>query len=142
MLLLALLISTTVVLATITLGVHVYKNGHIQGINSFKTYLGGNLALFIPAAIFSLMVMVPEVASAAGETGLATGAGLALLGAGLSTGLASIGAGVAVGNVGSAAIGAVSEDPKMLGKSLIFVGLGEGIAIYGILMSILIFGRM
>ena len=56
--------------------------------------------------------------------------------------MATIGAGYAVGSVGSAALGAVSEDQKILGKTLIFVGLAEGIAIYGLIVSILILGRL
>jgi hypothetical protein len=50
--------------------------------------------------------------------------------------------GIAVGNAAPAAIGATSEDPKAFGKAIIFVVLGEGIAIYGMLVSILlIFAR-
>ena len=60
------------------------------------------------------------------------------LGAGLSVGLASLGGGIAVAGATPAAIGAVSEDPKNFGKSLIFVALGEGFAIYGILIAIMI----
>jgi len=56
----------------------------------------------------------------------------------LSTGLATIGAGLAVASVGSSAIGAVSEDSSLLGKTLIYVGMAEGIAIYGMIISILI----
>ena len=41
-----------------------------------------------------------------------------------------------------AAIGATSEDPKAFGKALIFVALGEGIAIYGLLISILILNKV
>ncbi|MEF9865462.1 MAG: ATP synthase subunit C [Oscillospiraceae bacterium] len=60
----------------------------------------------------------------------------------LSTGLAAIGAGVAVGSGAPAAIGALTEDPKSFGKALIFVALGEGIALYGMLISILIFTKI
>lgn len=74
----------------------------------------------------------------------ATGAasnGIALVGSGLAVGIAGIGGGIAVGPSASAAIGACSEDPKNLGKSIIFVALGEGIALYGLLIAILIFTR-
>ena len=64
------------------------------------------------------------------------------LGAALSTGLASIGAGIAVAAAVPAAIGLYSEDPKSFGKGLIFVALGEGIALYGILISILIINKL
>lgn len=70
------------------------------------------------------------------------GAGMGYLGAALSTGLASIGAGIAVAAAVPAAIGLYSEDPKSFGKGLIFVALGEGIALYGILISILIINKI
>ena len=68
--------------------------------------------------------------------------GLGFLGAALATGLSSLGAGIAVGGAAPAAIGAFSEDEKNFGKSLIFVALGEGVAIYGLLMSILILNQL
>lgn len=62
--------------------------------------------------------------------------------AALSTGLAALGAGYAVGNVGSAAIGALAEKPELLGRALIVIGLAEGIAIYGLIVSILILNQI
>ena len=64
------------------------------------------------------------------------------LAAALATGLSALGAGFAVASVGSAAIGAVTEKPELLGRTLIFVGLAEGIAIYGLIVSILILNRI
>ncbi len=58
--------------------------------------------------------------------------------AALAVGVAGIGAGIAVGSGAPAAIGALTEDPKSFGKALIFVVLGEGIALYGMLIAILI----
>ena len=69
---------------------------------------------------------------------MSLGEGFKYIAASLSTGLATIGTGTAVGSVGSSAIGAVSEDSSILGKTLIFVGMAEGIAIYGMIISILI----
>ena len=63
------------------------------------------------------------------------------LAAALSTGLATIGAGIAVGTVGSAAVGAIAEKPESFGRALIFVGLAEGIAIYGLIISFMILNR-
>jgi len=65
-----------------------------------------------------------------------------LMAAALSTGLAAIGAGIAVAIVGSAAMGAIAERPEIMGKSIIFVGLAEGIAIYGLIISIMILGKI
>ena len=96
------------------------------------------------AAVFAFCMVCPIVASAAtGDAAAATSGmadGLAYIGAALATGLSCIG--IAVGNAAPAAIGATSEDPKAFGKAIIFVVLGEGIAIYGMLVSILlIFAR-
>ena len=63
--------------------------------------------------------------------------GMKYLGAALSTGLACVGAGIAVSSSASAALGAISEDPQIMGKSLIFVALAEGIALYGLIISCL-----
>ena len=54
----------------------------------------------------------------------------------------SIAAAYAVGSVGSAAIGAVTEKPELMGRALIFVALAEGIAIYGLLMAFLLMGYL
>lgn len=68
--------------------------------------------------------------------------GLGLLAAGLVTGLAGIGGGIAVAAGAPAAIAATAEDPKSFGKSIIFVALGESIALYGVVISILILQKV
>ena len=67
---------------------------------------------------------------------------LALYLAAVATGLSALGAGIAVAAAAPAAIGAFSENEKNFGKSLIFVALGEGVAIYGLLISILIINKI
>jgi V/A-type H+-transporting ATPase subunit K len=59
-----------------------------------------------------------------------------------SAGLAALGAGYAVAQVGTAALGAVAEKPDLFGRALVMVGLAEGIAIYGLIVSILILNRL
>ena len=66
--------------------------------------------------------------------------GMKFLAAALSTGFSCIGAGIAVAAAASSALGAISEDPQIMGKSLIFVALAEGIALYGLLISFMIIG--
>ena len=66
----------------------------------------------------------------------------ALLSAAISTGLSCVGAGIAVGYVGAAAVGAVAEKPEIAGRTLIFVGLAEGIAIYGLIVAIMCLGQV
>ncbi len=76
------------------------------------------------------------------ETSNNSSNGLGLIAAALATGLGSIGAGIAVAVVASAAVGAVSENPELLGKTIIFAGLAEGIAIYGLIISIMILNKI
>jgi V/A-type H+-transporting ATPase subunit K len=59
-----------------------------------------------------------------------------------SAGLSALGAGYAVAQVGTAALGAVAEKPDLFGRALVMVGLAEGIAIYGLIVSILILNRL
>jgi V/A-type H+/Na+-transporting ATPase subunit K len=62
--------------------------------------------------------------------------------AALAVGLSCIGAAIAVSSVGAAAMGALSEKPELTGRALIFVGLAEGIAIYGLIVAIMILGKL
>ena len=68
--------------------------------------------------------------------------GVGLIAAALATGLACIGSGIAVAMVASSAVGAISENPNLLGKTIIFAGLAEGIAIYGLIISIMILNQI
>ena len=63
--------------------------------------------------------------------------GLSFIGAALAIGLAAIGAGIALASGAPAAIGAVAEDPTSFGKAMIFVALGEAVAIYGFIIAFL-----
>lgn len=104
-----------------------------------------NLCAFFGVCALAVVMPVGGLVSAAGEAAAATGsaaAGMGYIAAALSTGLSALGAGIAVAAAAPAAIGAVSEDPKSFAKALIFVVLGEGIAIYGLLISILILNRV
>ncbi len=105
-----------------------------------KTAICVNLfSFFTLMLVFSTLMVTGSVeVFAEGETALASAEGMKFLGAALSTGLACVGAGIAVSSSASAALGAISEDPKIMGKSLIFVALAEGIALYGLIISLLI----
>ncbi|NLK73170.1 MAG: ATPase [Clostridiales bacterium] len=128
------------VLATIGTGAY-FMTTETSG-KKIKKALGFNLAVYIPMMLIAIGFAVPEIVYAVSEGEAGGTSGLGFIAVALSTGLAAIGAGYAVGTVGSAALGAVSEDPKILGKTLIFVGLAEGIAIYGLIISIIILGRL
>lgn len=109
---------------------------------SIKKSILINAGSFIGCMVLMICIMPAfvsaEGAEAASEAADGLAKGLQYLGAALSTGLATIGTGIAVGGAAPAAIGATSEDEKNFTKSLIFVALGEGVAIYGLLISILI----
>jgi V/A-type H+-transporting ATPase subunit K len=62
--------------------------------------------------------------------------------AALATGLSALGAAFAVASVGAAAVGALAEKPELFGRVVILVGLAEGIAIYGVIISVLILNRL
>jgi len=68
--------------------------------------------------------------------------GMAYMAAALAVGLSSLAAGIAVGLVGAAAMGTIGEKPEISGRALIFIGLAEGIAIYGLIVAILILGKI
>lgn len=111
-----------------------------------KGGLLANLALFGLGLAGVMLLGVQEVMAAepavAGVAEITLGKGLALLGIGLPTGLAAIGAAIALGPIGSAALAVIAEKPEMFGRTLIYMGLAEGIAIYGLVMSILLLGKL
>lgn len=98
----------------------------------FGAFLVAGIMLFTGAPV--------QAADAAQAASNATGFGY--LAAALSTGLSCVGGGIAVASAASAALGAISEDPSALGKSLIFVGLAEGVCLYGLIISFMIIGRL
>ncbi|MBU1141880.1 MAG: ATP synthase subunit C [Firmicutes bacterium] len=110
------------------------------------THVIGFFTIIVAVLVIQLFIK-PVVFAADGDTpiDLMTGTmaqGLGFLSAALATGMSALGAGVAVAAAAPAAIGAFSENEKNFGKSLIFVALGEGVAIYGLLISILIINKL
>lgn len=78
----------------------------------------------------------------AAVAGVNPAAGLGYIAAALAVGLSGIGGGLAVSAAASAALGAISEDGSILGKSLIFVGLAEGVCLYGLIIAFMILGQL
>jgi V/A-type H+-transporting ATPase subunit K len=134
------------VAATIGAGVWLeFKPRRLPASRLLKGGLLANVLLFGLGLAGVMLLGVQEVfaaepAAVAGEISL--GQGLALLGVGLPTGLAAIGAAIALGPIGSAALAVIAEKPEMFGRTLIYMGLAEGIAIYGLVMSILLLGKL
>ena len=111
----------------------------------YKKALAVNGLLFFGTILFTVTVLCRNDAYAAETAANAvsdTARGMGYLAAALSTGLSCIGGGVAVSAAASAALGAISEDSSILGKSLIFVGLAEGVCLYGLIISFMIIGSL
>ena len=136
------------VAATIGAGVWLeLKPRHLPSARWLKGGVLANFVLFGLALAGTLMLGVQEVlaaepAVAGAVMEISLGKGLALIGIGLPTALAAIGAGIALGPVGAASLAVIAEKPEMFGRTLIYMGLAEGIAIYGLVMSILLLGKL
>lgn len=113
----------------------------------YKKALAGNVIFFFGCLIASAIMMynaAPALADAEETAAAAASAssGLAYIAAALSTGLSCLGGGIAVASAASAALGALSEDSSVFGKSLIFVGLAEGVCLYGLIISFMILSKL
>ena len=106
------------------------------------------LGTAVLAGLSSLILWFPEALAAEGPAAAAAAPldpGVLQWGyiaAALATGLSSLGAAYAVAHVGTAAMGALAEKPDLFGRLIILVGLSEGIAIYGLIVSILILNSL
>lgn len=133
---------TLALLLSIVLPIGIFAIGE-KSKGRLKTALLSNLILFFGTMIFATVFLFSGNAMAAPETASVNpAAGLAYIAAGLSVGLACIGGGIAVSAAASAALGAISEDSSILGKSLIFVGLAEGVCLYGLIIAFMILGSI
>jgi V/A-type H+-transporting ATPase subunit K len=143
----SLLIEITVAAALI-LSILIPGGAFLLGEKSkkrFKKSLAVNCFFFFGTLLAATIAMFAgtqtvQAASDASAAGLATGLGY--IGAALVTGLSGIGSGIAVASSASAALGAISEDGSLFGKSMIFVAMAEGIALYGLIISFMILGRL
>ena len=96
--------------------------------------------------LLGALALIAAVLTGAADAQAATGSSdsnssMALLGAGIAVAGSSIGAGIGVSYTGSAALAAISEKPEMFGRAMVFVGLAEGIAIYGLVVAIMLIGK-
>ena len=139
---------TLIVLGTIASGLYLtYKPvTTIQAPARVRQSILFNIAVFC-AAVVTLMILgindvMAQVEAHGGMREVTVGLGLALIGIGLPTAGATIAAGIAVGPVASAALAVIVEKPEIFGRSLVYLGLAEGIAIYGLVISILLLGQI
>ncbi|MFQ6021102.1 MAG: ATP synthase subunit C [Acidiferrobacterales bacterium] len=111
-----------------------------------KGAVGANLLVFVIAQVGLVLLAIQDVmaqpAAAEAAKEISVGLGLALIGIGIPTALATIGAGIAVGPVGAASLAVIAEKPEIFGRTLVYLGLAEGIAIYGLVVTILLLGQI
>ena len=118
---------------------YYFKGEHNK--NRYKKSLAANVSGFFGLLLIATVVSFAG-ATAATEAGAGLATGLGYIGAALVTGLSGIGSGIAVASSASAALGAISEDGSIFGKSMIFVAMAEGIALYGLIISFMILGKL
>jgi V/A-type H+-transporting ATPase subunit K len=140
------IIMINIITAALVLSIIVPFGVYFIGNNKqkkFKSALCVNIGSFFSVLVVTTVFMFSGNAQAAeAATSTSTAAGWGFMAAALVTGMSTIGAGIAVASAASAALGALSEDQTIMGKALIFVALAEGIALYGLLISFTILGRI
>jgi V/A-type H+/Na+-transporting ATPase subunit K len=129
-------------LAVVTAAIAVQLRRHPRsGLRALRLL---NLALLIGGGVLVVVAATTSPSSAASLTATHAPAyaGQALMGAAISVAGSSIGAAIAVAYTGSAALAAISERPELFGRAMVFVGLAEGIAIYGLVVAIILIGKV
>ena len=135
-------------IATLVLSIIIPFGYYLLGEKSRKRYkraIGTNVFFYFGAFVIAAIMMFggdPVQAADTAENVASNATGFGYLAAAHSTGLAWVGGGIAVASAASAALGAISEDSSALGKSLIFVGLAEGVCLYGLIISFMILGKL
>lgn len=124
--------------------------------STFKNMKGINIAFSLIAVVLiiaGLIVVVTPFGVIAQEEGHQTNAekasnlsgsavGMAFLAAGLALGISVIGAAIALSKIGSAAVASIAEKPEITGRVIVFAGLAEGLAIWGLIVAVLILGKI
>jgi V/A-type H+/Na+-transporting ATPase subunit K len=111
---------------------------------TFALALAVLVVVFATAGDAQADVTAPALASPAPavQTADQVDSGAAFIGAAIAVAASAIGAGIAIAYAGSAALATVSEQPDLFGRAMVVVGLAEGIAIYGLIVAVLILGKV
>ena len=140
---------TMAILGTIATGIfmEILPDKGVGGRRWFRPVIGGNLILFITALAGLVLFGIGDVMAAAGTEvegvkEISIGMGLGMIGVGIPTAFSTLAAGVAVGPIGAASLAVLAEKPEIFGRTLIYLGLAEGIAIYGLVVSILLLDKI
>lgn len=118
----------------------------LNGRRWFRPAVRANMTLFVAAQAVLIFIgaqdVMAAVEAATGSAEISIGQGLAIIGVGIPTAFSTIAAGIAVGPIGAASLAVLAEKPEIFGRTLIYLGLAEGIAIYGLVMSILLLDKL
>jgi len=115
-----------------------------RGRAALRVVLAANGLLLMAALVLLLLAVTAEPSSAASLPAAAAPAaanGSALIVSAIAVAGSSIGAAIAVAYTVSAALAAMSERPELFGRAMVIVGLAEGIAIYGLIVSVILIGK-
>ena len=117
-----------------------------RGRPAIRFVLAADGLLLLAALVLVVLAATAEPSSASTLPQVAAAAtpeanGSALIGAAIAVAGSSIGAAIAVAYTGSAALAAMSERPELFGRAMVIVGLAEGIAIYGLIVSVILIGK-
>jgi V/A-type H+-transporting ATPase subunit K len=149
-------LASMVAIATIGVGLAIELNPSLRrgGYSAWftpKTMLVSNLVLFVGGVIALGLLGGHEAIASAAVTAQAVdithsqasvGLGLEIFAIAVPTAVGTVAAGLAVSRIGSASLAVLAEKPEIFGKTLIYMGLAEGIAIYGLVVSILMLGKI
>jgi V/A-type H+-transporting ATPase subunit K len=94
--------------------------------------------ILVSAVLFMFAAIPVAFAQAESASGTAGGSAIKYVAAAIAVGLATIGGGIAVGQIGAAAMAAMSENPEMSGRALPYVGMAEGICLWGFIVALMI----
>ena len=137
-----------VLIAALMLGIIIPFGTFLLGERNKKRYkraIGANAFFFVSTLVIAGIMLfhgMPAQAADAADAVSGSATAVGYLAAALSTGMSCLGGGIAVASAASAALGAISEDSGVLGKSLIIVGLAEGVCLYGLIISFMILGSL
>jgi V/A-type H+-transporting ATPase subunit K len=137
---------TLVIIGIIAIGVLLELQPERDLRSWCKPTLTGNLLLFLGALAGLWVVGIQEVMAnpAVAEAGkdISIGTALAMIGVGIPTAMSTLAAAYAVASIGAASLAVLAERPEVFGRTLIYLGLAEGIAIYGLVISILLLDKL
>ncbi|MGB1111017.1 MAG: ATP synthase subunit C [Gammaproteobacteria bacterium] len=139
---------TSFCLGLIALGFHLDRNpmSSDRARRWFAPTLGTAVVGFFGAQVLLMFMGASDVMAAPeyqeGATEVSLGMGLAIIGVAVPTAFSTVAAAIAVGPIGAASLAAVSEKPEIFGRTLVYLGLAEGIAIYGLVLSIMLLDKI